>query len=155
MVHFKQKKNNNKKIKLCSAQTRGLAAQGGQRLGVSGMQVPGKPLSSAPSLRVSDQEGPELRFLLCISLSSWSRACSSQEDSELLTGGEGEGQQSLGRNPRQSVPVAVQSLSRVQLFVTPMDCSMPGFPGIFTRELHLPCPSPSLGVCSNSCPLSW
>ena len=27
----------------------------------------------------------------------------------------------------------------------PMDCSMPGFP---------PCPSPSPGACSNSCPLS-
>ena len=39
--------------------------------------------------------------------------------------------------------VFVQSLSCVWLFVTPMDCSMPGF-----------CPSPSLRVCSNSCPLS-
>ena len=43
------------------------------------------------------------------------------------------------------VAVYVQGLSCVQLFVTPMDCSMPGF---------LPCPSPSPRACSNSCPLS-
>ena len=120
--------------------------------------VPREASFQHPSLRVSDRQGPELRFLLCISLSSWSRACSSHEDSELLTRGKGEGQQSLGKDPHQSVPfvaVVVQLLSPVQVFVTSMDCSMPGFPGIFTRELHLSRPSPSLGVCSNSCPLSW
>ena len=40
--------------------------------------------------------------------------------------------------------VAVQSFSRVQLFMTP-----------WTAAARLPCPSPSPGACSNSCPLSW
>ena len=39
--------------------------------------------------------------------------------------------------------VLVQLLSRVQLFVTP---------GL--HQVRLPCPSPSPGACSNSCPLS-
>ena len=39
--------------------------------------------------------------------------------------------------------VVVQSLSHVQLFVTP-----------WTQHAKLPCPSPSTGACSNSCPLS-
>ena len=39
--------------------------------------------------------------------------------------------------------VVVQSLSRVQLFATP-----------WTAAPQAPCPSPSPGVCSNSCPLS-
>ena len=39
--------------------------------------------------------------------------------------------------------VAVQLLSHVQLFVTP-----------WTAAGQASCPSPSLGVCSNSCPLS-
>ena len=41
------------------------------------------------------------------------------------------------------VPVVVQSLSRVWLFATP-----------WTAASQLLCPSLSLGVCSNSCPLS-
>ena len=43
-----------------------------------------------------------------------------------------------------SLFVVVPSLSCVQLFVTP-----------WTAVPRLPCPSPSPGVCSNSCPLSW
>ena len=42
----------------------------------------------------------------------------------------------------------VQFNSVTQLCLTlcdPMDCSMPGFP----------CPSPTSGACSNSCPSSW
>ena len=39
----------------------------------------------------------------------------------------------------------VQLLSRVQFFVT--------LHGL--QHARLPCPSPSPGVCSNSCPLSW
>ena len=42
--------------------------------------------------------------------------------------------------------VVVQMLSCDRGFVTPMDCSTPGFPV---------CPSLSPGACSNSCPLSW
>ena len=38
--------------------------------------------------------------------------------------------------------LVVQSLSRVRLFVTP-----------WTAACRLPCPSPSLGACSDSCPL--
>ena len=38
----------------------------------------------------------------------------------------------------------VQSLSHARLFVTP-----------WTAAHHVPCPWPSPGVCSNSCPLSW
>ena len=41
-------------------------------------------------------------------------------------------------------PVTVQSLSRVQLFVTHE-----------LQHTRLPCPSPSPGACSNSCPSSW
>ena len=40
---------------------------------------------------------------------------------------------------------SVQSLSRVRLFVTPMD---------YIQHARPPCPSPNLGVYSNSCPLS-
>ena len=43
----------------------------------------------------------------------------------------------------QVTSIIVQSLSHVRLFVTP-----------WTADTRLPCPSPSLGVCSNSCPLS-
>ena len=42
-----------------------------------------------------------------------------------------------------SVPSSVQLLSRVQLFAAP-----------WTAALQLPCPSPTPGACSNSCPLS-
>ena len=44
--------------------------------------------------------------------------------------------------------LVVQSLSHVRLFVTVLDCSTPVFPGV------LPWPPLSLGICSNSCPLS-
>ena len=50
------------------------------------------------------------------------------------------------RTPRvtvMTVVVIVQPLNHVQLFVTP-----------WTASQRLPCPSPSPGVCSNSCPLS-
>ena len=40
--------------------------------------------------------------------------------------------------------VVAQSLSHVWLFATP-----------WTAARQLPCPSPSPGVCSNSCPLGW
>ena len=40
--------------------------------------------------------------------------------------------------------VAVQSLSCVRLFATP-----------WTAASRPPCPSPTPGACSNSCPLSW
>ena len=39
---------------------------------------------------------------------------------------------------------SVQLLSRVRLFVTP-----------WTEPARLPCPSPTPGACSNSCPQSW
>ena len=39
---------------------------------------------------------------------------------------------------------SVQLLSRVQLFVAP-----------WTQHTRPPCPSPTLGVYPNSCPLSW
>ena len=98
MVHIKKKKKRKNlklnKIKLCSVQTWGLAALEGHRPGASGTQFTQKSLSSAPSLRVGDREGPEPHSLLSISLSSWSRASSSGEASELLTAGKGEGQQS-------------------------------------------------------------
>ena len=42
---------------------------------------------------------------------------------------------------------SVQSLSHVQLLVTPWTCAM--------QQVKLPCPSPAPGVCSNSYPLSW
>ena len=32
----------------------------------------------------------------------------------------------------QGLPFVVQSLSRVRLFATPMDCNMPGFPAFTT-----------------------
>ena len=39
---------------------------------------------------------------------------------------------------------SVQSLSCVWLFATP-----------WLQHIRLPCPSPTPGACSNSCPLSW
>ena len=45
---------------------------------------------------------------------------------------------------RESVVVFVQLLCHVWLFTTP-----------WTAAPTLPCPSPSPGACSNSCPLSW
>ena len=39
---------------------------------------------------------------------------------------------------------SVQLLSRVQLFATP-----------WTAACQVPCPSPTPGVYTNSCPLSW
>ena len=39
---------------------------------------------------------------------------------------------------------SVQCLSRVQLFAT-----------LWTAARRLPCPSPTPGTCSNSCPLNW
>ena len=65
------------------------------------------------------------------------------------------------------------SVSRVWLFVTPMDCSTPGFyvhhqllefaqthfhwvsDTIQPPHARRSCPSPTPGVCSNSFPLSW
>ena len=44
---------------------------------------------------------------------------------------------------RESKFSSVQSLSHVPLFAIPWTCRTP-----------LPCPSPTLGACSNSCPLS-
>ena len=41
---------------------------------------------------------------------------------------------------------SVQSLSLVQLFATPMD---------YIQQARLPCPSPTPGAYSDSCPLSW
>ena len=49
----------------------------------------------------------------------------------------------LEKEGQWGVVVVVQALSHVQLFVTPVDCSTPGFP-----VLHY------LTVCSHSCPLS-
>ena len=97
MVHIKKKKSLKlNKIKLCSAQTQGLAAPGGHRPGASGTQLTQKSLPSAtpPAPRAGDREGPEPHALLAISLSSGSRASSSREDSELLTAGKAEGRQS-------------------------------------------------------------
>ena len=40
--------------------------------------------------------------------------------------------------------IALTQFSRVRLFATP-----------WMQQARVPCPSPTLGACSNSCPLSW
>ena len=47
---------------------------------------------------------------------------------------------------------SVQSLSCVQLFAIPWNAASNT---MWINSFTLPCPSPTPGACSNSCPLSW